>query len=208
MPKRRYALERGGIERLELSWKGMFKNLTVSLDGQPIGEIPGQRELSQGREFSLPDGATLKVQLVRKFTGSELEVSRNGQPLPGTASDPEVKIKVAYGLVFFVAGLNLLLGLLAMAQIEFFQQLAGDALYVIAYGLIMGLLGILVTRRSVAALILAASLYTLDGVLGIISSLSAGTSPNLTGILLRLILLIPMVQGVGAIRALKVGETD
>jgi hypothetical protein len=37
----------------------------------------------------------------------------NGQPIPGSASDPQTKVKNAYGMVYFVAGLNLVLGLVS-----------------------------------------------------------------------------------------------
>src|SRR5690349_9384101 len=93
MPKQTFALEAGGEKRLEVSWGGMFKNTTVSLDGNSIGVIPDQKALLAGQEFRLPDGSTIKVQLVRSFISTELRVFRNGQPLPGSASDPLTRLK-------------------------------------------------------------------------------------------------------------------
>jgi len=61
MPKQAFAFERDGPKRLEVSWKGRWKNVTVQLDGAPIGTVPGQKELSAGQEFQLPDGSTLTV---------------------------------------------------------------------------------------------------------------------------------------------------
>jgi hypothetical protein len=113
MPKQRFALEEGGEKRLEVSWKGLYKDVTVSLDGNPIGVVPNKKALSAGQAFSLPDGSTIKIQLVRKLMSTELQVLRNGEPLPGSSSDPQTRFKTAYGMVYFVAGLNLVLGLVS-----------------------------------------------------------------------------------------------
>ena len=59
MPTQRYALESGGDKRLEVSWKGFWKNLTVKLDGNVIGTVAGQKELKAGQGFELPDGSVL-----------------------------------------------------------------------------------------------------------------------------------------------------
>lgn len=59
MPKQAYALEALGEKRLEISWKGMYKDVTVSLDGNSIGIIPNQKALSAGQEFRSIDGSTI-----------------------------------------------------------------------------------------------------------------------------------------------------
>ncbi|MBN1315829.1 MAG: hypothetical protein JXA42_10185 [Anaerolineales bacterium] len=43
---------------------------------------------------------------------TELQVLHNGKPLPDSASDPEKRIKTAYSIVFFIAGLSIILGIL------------------------------------------------------------------------------------------------
>lgn len=53
------------------------------------------------------------------------------------------------------------------------------------------------------SLILAIIIFIVDGVLGFVFSVIAGVTPSTTGILGRVILLIPMFQGIGAIKALK-----
>ena len=199
MAKLTYALEPGGPKRLEISWKGMYKNFTVKLDEEVVGELSGQKELKAGRQFALPDGSSLSVQLVQKFSNVELQVLRNGQPLPGSASDPESRFKGAYGIVFFVAGLNLFLGLLAwLFQVEFLLDI-GIGFYSIIFGLVFLVLGFFVKRRSAVALILAIVIFVLDALLGLL----AGGASYVSGLVVRAILIIPMVQGVGAIRALK-----
>ena len=203
MPKRAYALEKSGPKRLEVSWKGLWKNVTIQLDGETIGTIPGQKQLSAGQEFQLTDGSTLKVQLVKKLTTTELQVLRNGQPLPGSASDPETKFKTAYGMVFFIAGLNIVLGLVAWVfQVEFLESI-GIGIYSIIFGVVFLVLGYFVQRRSVVALVMAIAVFALDGILGFVTAASQGYSPSVVGIIARIFLLVPMVQGIGAIQTVK-----
>jgi len=198
-----YALEPGGPKQLEISWKGAWKDITIKFDDQVIGTLSGQKELKVGQQFTLPDGSALSVQLVQKLFSVELQVLRNGQPLPGSSSDPESRLKNAYGMVFFVAGLNLVLGVLAMLfQIEFLQAL-GIGLFSIIFGVVFLLLGFFVRRRSSIALILAIAIFALDGILGLVSSATNGVDPGVGGLLARVILIIPMIQGVPAIRDLR-----
>src|SRR5437588_1583055 len=112
MPSKSYALAAGGLQRLEVEWTGGWKSLTLRLDGREMGSVVGQKELKAGREFGLDDGSTLKVQLFSGFMGTELQLHRNSQPLPGSPSDPAERVRAAAGVTYFVGGLNIVLGLL------------------------------------------------------------------------------------------------
>lgn len=203
MPKLSFALEEDGEKRLEVSWKGLYKDVTVSLDGNSVGVIPDQKALSAGQEFRLFDGSTLKVQLVNKFMATELQVLRNGQPLPGSSSDPQARLKNAYYMVYFVAGLNLVLGFVSfLFNVELLQQI-GIGLGSVIFGLVFLALGFFVQRKSIVALILAIVIFALDGILGIVFAAFQGSNPGSGGLIARIFLIIPMVQGVGAIKALK-----
>ncbi len=203
MPKQTYALEAGGEKRLEISWKLFWKEVTLILDGRPLGVIPDQKALAAGQEFRLPDGSGLKVQLVSKFSGTELQVLRNGKPLPGSSSDPGSKLKLAYGMVYFIAGLYLLLGFVVLLfNLDFLREL-GIGWGSIIYGLLFFALGFFVQRKSNLALILAILLFALDGILAFFLVALQGNSPSIGGLMVRIFLLIPMIQGVGAIKQLK-----
>lgn len=203
MPKQSYALETGGEKRLDISWKGAFKNVDVVLDGQSIGVIPNQKVLSQGQEFPLEDGSTLKVRLNRNLMSTELQVTRDDQPLPGSASDPKTRFKNAYLIVYFIAGLNLLLGLLASVfNVALLQEL-GIGFGSILLGLVFLVLGFFVQRQSSLALILAIVAFIADSLLGVVLSVLQGATPGIAGLLVRVLLLVPMFQGVPAIKALK-----
>jgi hypothetical protein len=202
MPKQSYALERGGLRRLEISWGMFWRNVTVTLDGNVLGTVPGQSELAAGQDFPMPDGSTLTVRLVSTIISSELQVRRNGEPLPGSAADPLVKHKTAYVIVYGIGALNLVLGVLSLIlQVEILENI-GIGFYTLAFGLGFILLGYFTQRRSSLALMLAIGLFGLDAGVNFILTLMAGGSPSIVGVFLRVILIIPMVQGVAAIRAL------
>ena len=173
------------------------------LDGETIGTVPGQKNLSAGQEFQLPDGSILTVQLVKKLTAVELRLLRDGQPLPGSATDPETMLKGAYVILFFIAGLNIVLGLIAyLFQAEILQSM-GMGFYSIIFGVVFLVLGRFVRRRSLTALVIGIVVFALDGILGFILTALEGYSPNIVVVIARAFLLLPMIQGVGAIREIK-----
>ena len=203
MPKQAFSLERGEPARLEVSWRAFWKEFTVRLDGQTVGTVPTQKELSAGREFSLADGSLLWVQLHKGALGAELRITRNGQPLPGTSSDPEAQLKGAYAMLLFLAGLNLVLGLFALSTRNPFLEQMGMGLYSVLFGLLFLGLAALVKRRSLVALILSIVVFFADGLMATIGPAMQGYSPNTLLLVTRLFLLLPLIQGIGAIRALK-----
>ncbi|MBN2002272.1 MAG: hypothetical protein JXA21_02850 [Anaerolineae bacterium] len=206
MPKRLYALEPGGKKRLEISWKAMQQQFTVSLDGNQIGVIPDQKALIRGQEMTLPDRSTLKIQLVSRLMDSELQILRDGRPLPGSGSDPETKWKAAYGIVYLVAGLNLVLGILVtFFNIEFLQGI-GISIGSVIFGVILAVLGFFTQRKSTVALILAVVIFTIDGIGGFIISASQGSSASASGLVARIFLILPMIQGIKAIKELTQNE--
>ena len=206
MPSRSFALETGGPKRLVISWKGLWKNINVTLDGKVLGTIADQKELKAGRGFQLPDNSILQVQLVKKAMASELQVLRDGRPLPGSDSDPAQRLSVAYGMIFFIAGLNIILGLIAvLGEVDFLTNQIGIDWTTIAFGLVFLLLGFLVRAGSIVALGVAVVLFILSGIWSavVMASQMPRATPPVGALVARVFLLIPMIQGFGAIRALK-----
>jgi lysylphosphatidylglycerol synthetase-like protein (DUF2156 family) len=201
MQKQSFAFERNGPRRLEIGWRAFWKDITVWLDGQVIGTFDGQKELKAGKEFPLPDGSKLHIQLVQKLTLIELRVLRDGQPLPGTGSDPAVRIKTAGFLLYFVAAVNLVLGAVGLFGVEFLQEL-GIGWVNLVYGLVFLVLAFFTMKRSLVAIILAVAIYALDGLAGFcITTLSGGLA--VPSLLFHFFMLIGIIPGIGAIRDLK-----
>lgn len=204
MPDKRFALEPGGTERLELGWKGAFKNLSVSLDGQLLGSVEKSADLKRGRTFALSDGSRLKVELASvALLFPELRIERDGEPLPGSGGDPAVRLAAAANVIFFVAILNAALGLVAwLGQLQFLQQI-GLGLASVVTGIVYAVLGVFVKRRSMAALAVTVALFVLDGIFGIVLTAKASQTPNVGPVIFRIFLLMIMGRGFAAIRELN-----
>ena len=113
MSTRNYPLNRGEPKRLEITTSAHFKNTIVRLDGNPIGSLSTKQELESGKRFPLGDGSWVRVQLTGKaWSGRRIEVTRDGRPLPGSPSDPYLKLWAVSIAVFLIAGVNLLGGLI------------------------------------------------------------------------------------------------
>ena len=153
MPAKQLALEKGGPLRLEVEWQGNFKDFEVRLDGALLGSFADKKALSEGQVFTLQDGSRLEVKLQTTALLPELSLTRDGAPLPGSDADPEQRVTAAANMIFFVAGLNALLGLVAAAfDVEVLKAL-GLGLGSLVVGAIYGALGYLVKeKRSSIAL--------------------------------------------------------
>jgi hypothetical protein len=203
VPTARFALEREGPKRLEIRW-GMGWRTVVSLDGKEIGSIPGRKELKEGRHFTLGDGSTLSVQLGQNLISQEFCVLRDGCPLPGSASDPVQRLRMASGVLFVIGGLNLVASLIA----ELFRVQAliqrGIGLGSMAEGVVYLILGAFAGRHSMIALGFAVALMVLDLIVGLAAQ--PGASPSYGGFIVRIFLLMIVIKGFGAIRTSKSAE--
>ena len=203
MPKKVLTLD--APNDLVLEWRGLFKTMTVTLGGRELGVFGDKRSLEAGQSFPLPSGSRLHVQLEKKFAGPELVVKRDGVPVAGSATDPEVQIAAAYGVLFFIAALNIGLGLVAeLAHVGFLQRF-GLGWPSVGFGAVFVVLGVLVWKaRSRVALILGIVIFAVDGVLGmylVMKQLGPNHTPPLGGIIMRVFLLLPMINGVKALGA-------
>ena len=206
MPKQSYPFEKDGPKRLELSWKTLWKDLTIRLDGEQIGAIPTHKELTAGQEFTLPDSSILKVQLIDRIYATNLQLLRNGQPLPGSGSDPQSRLRTAYILLYLLAGLNLVLGVAAeLFRFDFLLAMGMGPVSII-FGLVMLVLGVFVQRRSRLALVLAIAILAIDGLAGVALAVTQGYPPSIAGFVVRLLLIVAMFPGLGAIRELQEPE--
>lgn len=212
MPATTYALQEGEPKRLELAWGRRGDNFTVRLDGNEIAALPHKKELSDGKDFPMPDGSTLHIRL-RKFWGAdEWEVLRNGQPLPGSATHPATRIRDAATGIFLVSGFSLLSGILNMATgLEAFNFM-GSGPRVIIVGIVGLVLGFLVMKQSRIALMAALAVFGLDAVFVVIDLVQVPLLNNASGyipiiaLLIHAWLLATLIRGFDAINVRKPAE--
>lgn len=203
MPRGRFALEDGGDIRLEINWKMSGRDTCILVDGEEIGSIATKAEFNQGKEFALADGSTLSVRYKPKFMAPGLYLSRNGRPLPRSAGDHAHILQNVSWIIYFIAGFAIVLGLLAeVAGIEFLLGL-GFGSFSIIFGVVYGALGCFVQRRSMIALVAAVVLLLWDTVEFMLFMVEQESTPPISGILIRVFLLIAISRGFGAIRAIR-----
>jgi hypothetical protein len=181
---------------VEATWGLRWRDTRIKVDGAEIGTVPTQAELKQGRTFQLPDGSQLTVKLGRQYLSPALQLTRDGRPLPGSGSDPASRLSLAYGIIFFVGAINIILGIAAVAaDIDVLKRL-GLGYATMVLGLIYLVLGYFVRRRSTVALVIAIALFAVDTVL-------AAALGAIGAVVARVFFLIVMFGGFSAIRELK-----
>lgn len=195
MPKRRFALERGGPRRLQVQWG--HKGLKVFLDGLEVPPSGPHRG-----DYRLPDGSWIHVDMDAQ--SSTVDVLRDGQFLPGTRFDPFYQVTIAYAIVLALAGLHAVLAFLPFEQ--WIPEAAGLPLKTIAWALaaVFALLGLAARQRSKAALMAAIALFSIEG---IVFAFMALAFPGRRLIIYGLLAVAAgLIQGLDGIREIEVSE--
>ena len=201
MPKRSYSLLKDGPKELDCSWGIAWKNFKIKQNGQVIGTVSNQKELKEGREFQLNDGSKLFVKLKIGLT-SGLFLTRDGEPLPGSDSDPMSKVKGAFAILLIIAVINIGIGVLS--TIFNLQELGLEfGLGYTVFGFVFLILSIAVKRGSLIALIAAIILLILDALLGIFFMATSGGNQSIFWIIARIFFLIYLITSISSFRKLK-----
>jgi hypothetical protein len=200
MPKKEYYLDSDKTERLDTEWKGYYKNFRVVYNGNEILQFENKKALVNGGEYKIDENRLLSVRLVKKkLTGVEnLEILINSEPIKGSSTDPFEIVKGVWVLLYVLAGLNFILGLISeLFSIEFLLNL-GMGIGTIIVGLIYGLLGLLIkTKNSMIALIISILLLSADLILSIVYITSS------SGYIVKLFFIIMLSRGIGALKQIK-----
>ncbi|WP_372368610.1 hypothetical protein [Candidatus Uabimicrobium sp. HlEnr_7] len=208
MPSKKFSLADGEPQRLEISWKGVWKNISIKLDSQEIGTIANMKELKKGKDFDLGDDSKLSIQLINKFMGAQLQVLVNGENIPGSGTHPADQLKTATGIIYFLGGLNLVIGLIAeLGQVDFLLRLGFGAPLVVV-GFFLAILGYFTSKRSRVALSLAILFVVADTVLSVMMAAESGNSPSTGGLVMKIFFIVGMAQGFGAISQLNRKDRD
>ncbi len=210
MTKQRLALEPGEPPRIELDWGTYMREFEVRFDGEEIGRIDGgQSVLREPHSFTLPDGSELTIQLKKSQMIDELEVLRDGQPLPGSASNPLTKLSAAIRSSFFWGVGSLIGGLIVVFTDSGLATRLTFSPYSIGFGIGMILLAVLLLRRSFPIAVLALTFFVLDWAVAAWWAQQQGINYNFLStiaMLVRILSLLPLVQGVAMLRQQQVAK--
>ncbi len=195
MPTATFAFEPGGAPRVELQWEGnRFENTRVLVDGALLGTFEDRDAIFRGESWPLADGSRLSVRLTKSFFSAELQLLRDGVPLPGSSSDPAKRVKAARQLLAFLAVINGLFGLLSMGPGMHLEK-TGLGPMNIVLGLLYGGFALL-AGSSRAAMLGAIALVGGDSLLVLYSAVTAEKGMPWLMLLVRASIIVSLIRAV------------
>ena len=233
MRKRTYILDPDGKNKLEVRTNRSWRRCHLYFNESLIGKVNSKGELLRGCEFPLPDGSVVKIQLQKIFLSySELQVWHAGQalqdftPFSGDALNLNKGTAAVFviGLFPFIWLITLVvLRLLINHSLSFTLPELEIIFQYVAWGAFYLVLSFFTYRKSLLSILIAVSIYLLDGVFGVLIFLSmigigqAEVQPGLLELMkfafllpwgiafvvIHLFLLVLMFQGLGAIVSLR-----
>ncbi|NWF71071.1 MAG: hypothetical protein HXY40_18465 [Chloroflexi bacterium] len=138
MPNRKFPLPSG--QTLDIEWRGLWRDVSLRLGEQVIGSVATQKEMKQGRAFTLPDGGKLEVKLEAHGDDFTLRVSHNGKPLSGVAPSGGIGLNVLSALVLLLGLAGAGGGALTqLGQLDLLTTLDWEGLALLAGGTVMSI---------------------------------------------------------------------
>lgn len=210
MPTKHFYLDDDKTHLIELRWGLFWKNLTISENGQVLGQVKNQSALRAAPTFPLADGRSLTVQLRRVLMSEDLEVLIDGEPVAGSASHPAERFKQALYTLLFLAAFNGILGIVAeVGDVDLFRALGLGYSTVVVGMVYLGLYWWAKDQFSSLALHIAIGILVLDFVLAIVyaADSQSSNSPG-TGIIMRIIFCTLLYKGAQGAKKLKAQHTE
>ena len=175
MPTKTFYLNEDRTDILTTKWGFFYRNFEAFYNGQPLGPAASSDELRQGCSYTLPDGRVFTAQLLRNQGLQEVQLLLDAQPVPGSNTHPQERIKQAWYVLLFIGSLSTVLGIAA-------ECLTSDFLIKLGLGWPSAVVGLLFLgfglwgyrHRSPLAFYLALGLLVLDKLLTIGVALSEG----------------------------------
>lgn len=202
MPVIKYALEKGQPKRLGISFKNNWEDARVLLDGEEIGAFTDAEHLRKGEEFTLPDGSCLSVQLTGGKMFPMFNILKDGQPLTTMGPSAADRLKMTCNIMYMVGFVSLIYGITGLLPNMNIRVTPSVAWYSVIAGAVYLILTFFVKRKSMLALGIAVGIFVLGGISILINFRNLSGLAWL-GLALRVCVLFVMVQGFGAIQALK-----
>lgn len=202
--RKRFALREGEPRRLEVAFGFRYSDVTISLDDQPVAGPFSRTEIEVGRNVTLPDGSTLSIGLEKSHFLTDLHLYRNGEPLPGSSTDPQRRITGAWGAALFIAVVNVILGIVTVVSANGDVEAAGNGLGLVIFGVAFAILAFFIRRRSRVALGIALVVFIGDAVATFVMAIGSGERTG--GHVMRILLVILMFRGFEAIKEIRERE--
>ncbi|MBD2770484.1 hypothetical protein IC235_21580 [Hymenobacter sp. BT664] len=207
MPTKIFYLDEARTDAVTAKWGMFYRNFTVHYAGTPLAASEPGAAIAKGRSYHLPDGRTFIAQLKTSTYPQELELLIDGQPIFGSSTHPQERLKQAWYTLLFIGVLDVSLGLAAeFGQIEMLQRFGlgwGSLVEGTAF-LALGWVGY--SRRSATALAVAFALLVLDGIVIIGWAVSTGQKPSLGSLFMRFYFCLMVFRGMKAARQLRKEE--
>ena len=160
MARKSFALEDGGTERLTLNWQSRlnYARMVASFDGVQLNEVPfSEKDLAAGQQLTLPDASQLALELKWGLMGRQLEILRDGLPLPGSASHPRQLLRSGAALLWVVSALG---GLAAATAYSDDRTIVWDLIVPAVVFAVLGLLMRLGLRAAAWGAVVLWALFT------------------------------------------------
>lgn len=160
-----------------------------------------------GTTVKLPDGRELCLFFRQSIASSRvLDMTLDGKPVEQAPGSIRNQLGYVYGFIFFIGGLNLVLGLVQVLTGNRFLFGIGLNIVSVGFGIIWIILGLFIMRKSLTALVIAMVLYIAMVLTNYIAAMGKGHTTAISLALPALIVLY-MVRSITMLRSYKKTRT-
>ncbi len=201
MPKKIYYLTQDEKNVILITWGMAWKNVQIYFNDTEVGRLENRKELKEGREFDLGENKKLSIRLIGKFL-PELELLINGEVVPGSATDPNIRLKHVVNMGLTLGGFAMVGGVAAeVFEVPFLMKMGLGWEHVIS-GALFFLLAIGAFNKMGWAVWAMVLILAIDILAILIQSMETGSSP-INGLFFKAIIMFYLFRGIGAIKDLK-----
>lgn len=188
---------------LTASWNKNWSNFQLRYQDEVVCSFATKKELVAGRQFVMPDGHLLSVRL-KGGLEQELELLRDGLPLPIKSVHPRSNGRTVFHLAILLGILNIASGIVALITQSDLMLSIGFGYGSVAIGAAYFLLACGIRHFFSLAFYAISALIMLDLVLlFVITETREGPTSPVSGMFIKLFLVYAYIKGAGAMARLK-----
>ncbi|GAB3535163.1 hypothetical protein GCM10027443_23540 [Pontibacter brevis] len=203
MPQCVFYIDEEKQQCLSASWGHDWKNFKLLFQDEVVCSFVSKGELASGRKFVMPDGHLLSVRL-KGTLKPELEILRDGLPLPCKQTYARSSPKTVFQLAIFLGVLNITSGVVAAVIPSDVMLSIGLGYGSVVVGAGYLLLAWALRSRPSFAFYAIAAVIALDMVLlYVFTSIKDGPSSPTSGLLIKLFLVYAFIKGLRAMKRIR-----